>query len=129
MRLENLMRVVHEKTNVGIFAHEQCLHVTMIFLRKVRMRLYSIPVHFKFWSCHCSCLQASMNSWRRGFCTLVHSFCTGASMQTDNVTSMHEIIKPRDSQSNAIQHNSPKTVIFKEKNCLRRDSNPRHTAY
>ena len=38
----------------------------------------------------------------------------------------HEIIKPRDSQSNTIQHNSPKTVIFKEKNCLRRDSNPRH---
>ena len=30
-------------------------------------------------------------------------------------------------QSNTIQHNSPKTVIFKEKNCLGWDSNPRHT--
>ena len=36
--------------------------------------------------------------------------------KTPNRLAVHEIIKPRDSQSNTIQHNSPKTVIFKEKN-------------
>ena len=35
---------------------------------------------------------------------------------------VHEIIRPRDSQGNTTQYNSPKTVIFKEKmTCLRQD--------
>ena len=51
-------------------------------------------------------------------------------LETNDVS--HEVFKPRDSQSNATQYkcDSPKTVIFNEKmSCLRRDSNPQHSAF
>ena len=45
---------------------------------------------------------------------------------------VHEIITPRDSQSNTTQHNAthPRQLFFKEKmSCLRWNSNPRHSVY